>query len=148
MDRIHNSEVNTHNLCEGHSCWSNTINFCKTHKKNLCHECTALFHYQWDLKIRNSQRFIKAATKIVAKQMDEIEEKGIEYELDREYAEYEDWVRDAKEKVTEFKRRLKDGEINEYSEDGYLQDLKKLLKDVLESQAYGKLNRTNKKYFI
>ena len=77
--------------------------------------------------------------------MDEIEEKGMEYGLDREYVEYWDWVRDVKGKVAEFKRRFRDQEGNEEMEDGYVHDWKRLLKDVLESQAYGKLNRTNEK---
>ena len=142
MSRIH-IESQTHNLCEGHGCWSSTSNQCKSHKKNLCNNCTALFHYQWDLKIRNAERFIKAAAKIIDKQMEEIEKKGMEYGLDREYVEYGDWVRDVKEKVEEFKSRMRDEENKEEREEGWVRDWRKVLRDVLESQAYDRLNRTN-----
>ena len=136
MERLRDSTREQSYLCEGHNCSATSVNLWKTHRKDVCNTCTVIFHYQWDVKIKDAESFLMKSMKILDEIVEEMEKKGFEYELGKECTEFEDWVKVVKEKVAEFHQKIREEKINRYNEDTYVVNWRSLLKGVLESQAY------------
>ena len=104
MEKIQIVERPSLGKCEQPQCSLNAINICKTHRKKVWNECSAIFHYEWDLKINNGVDFINVAKDAIDYLVQDISDEGVKYSINRDYPEFEDWMKDLKEKASDFRK--------------------------------------------
>ena len=104
MERIQIVERPSHDVCEQHQCSLIAINICKTHKKKIWTECSAIFHYGWDLKINNGVDFINVAKDAIDYLVQDISDEGVKYRINRYFLEFDDWMKDLKDKANQFRK--------------------------------------------
>ena len=104
MERIQIVERPSLGECEQPQCSLNAINLCTTHRKKVWNECSAIFHYGWNLKISNGEDFIKVAKDAIDYLVQDIYDEGIKYRINRDYPEFDDWMKDLKGKANEFRK--------------------------------------------
>ena len=99
MERNQNISQPSLGECDQHHCSLNATNRCLSHMRKVWNQCAVLFHYGWNLRIKEGIEFIKTTIEIMDYLVESILEEGILYRIDREYIEFEDWVRDMKDKI-------------------------------------------------
>ena len=117
-------------------CGREALNLCKTHRLKLCTVCSIVFHYDWDLKIANWKEFGDTAVEILNDVVNKLSYDGMKLQLDRYCIEYNDEVKIIAEKVEGLHKRNRGKNIDIFNEDDYVKDCIKVVKNVLESQAY------------
>ena len=122
--------------CDTSQCSHNASNLCKTHRLKLCTVCSIVFHYDWHLKIANWKEFGDTAIEILNDVVKKLSYEGMKLQLDRYCIEYNDEVKMIAEKVEGLHKRNRGKNIDIFNEDDYVKDCIKVVKNVLESQAY------------
>ena len=117
-------------------CGIEALNLCKSHRLKLCTACTIVFHYDWGLKIANWKEFGDTAIEILNNVVKKLSYEGMKLQLDRYCIEYNDEVKIIAEKVEGLHKRNNGNNIDIFNEDDYVKDCIKVVKNVLESQAY------------
>ena len=122
--------------CEQHHCSLNATNRCLSHMRKVWNQCAVLFHCGWNLRIKEGIEFIKTTIEVMDCLVESILEEGILYRIDREYIEFEDWVRDMKNKIKELQHNIKENEFDVHNTFYYVDEWIKINKMVFESQPY------------
>ena len=136
MQRIDNHSYSQPNQCQSFKCSYNASNYCRSHLQILCSGCSLVFHLDWDIKTTNGKELWDVSIGILNDVTYKLSMLGFKYGLDKYWVDYEDSVRRIVETVNDLQQRYEEFEINIMNEDGYIKEWRKVVRDVLESQAY------------
>ena len=136
MERIDHHSYIRPNKCQSFKCSYNAPNYCRNHLQMLCSGCSLVFHLDWDIKTTNGKEFWDIAIDILKDVAYRLLKLGFKYGLDKYCVDYEDSVRRIVETVNDLQKRYEEFEISIMNEDGYIKEWRKIVHDVLESQAY------------
>ena len=123
-------------VCEQHHCSLNAANICMSHMKKVWNQWSVLFHYGWDLRIKEGINFIQIATETLDYIVENIMDEGVRYGVDKDYVDFQDWVRDMRSNVNGLMQIVREYDFDVYNISTYVNKWIKLSKDVFESQPY------------
>ena len=123
-------------VCQQLNCSLNATNRCMGHMIALWNQCWALFHYKCNCIIKEGEELIKTAKETIDYLIQEIFDEGKRYRMNRYQMEFEDWVRDMKDKANRLNQRMQGIELDVYSIPTYSNQWRDIIKEIIESQAY------------
>ena len=72
-------------LCQPYNCSANASSTCLTDGVVVCDMCTAIFHYDWDVKIKDGEGFIIHALETLKDLAETMRDKGMKNRIDTHY---------------------------------------------------------------
>ena len=111
------------------------INYWKTHRNMFWTSCIIVFHYDWDMRILKEIEFIDWIIEIIDSLINKLEKGGIDYNLNRTWLEYKEWVDRIIKRNQELLDRYDINKINICNIDSCLSEYRALIKYIFESQA-------------
>ena len=94
-----------------------------------------VFHYDWDIKILTEIEYIDWIIEIIDSLINKLEKGGIDYNLNRTWLEYKEWVDRIIKRNQELLAKYDINKINICNIDSCISEYRELLKYIFESQA-------------
>ena len=69
-------------LCQTHNCSANASSTCLTDGVVVCNMCTAIFHYDCDVKIKDGEGFVIYALETLKDLVETMKDKGMKNRID------------------------------------------------------------------
>ena len=135
MEKITKCIPNSLGKCEHPSCSDEATNRCMSHRKKIWNKWTTMFHYDCKMKIKDDEEYIETAIGLINQAIKSISDEGTKYGIFNVSPEFIDLVREMKERVDQFNKKFKENH-DSYNLEFHLDELKILIKEVLESQVY------------
>ena len=69
-------------LCQTHNCSANASTTCLTDEAVVCDMCTAVFHYDWDVNIKDGEGFVYHALETLNSLVEIMKDRGMRTRID------------------------------------------------------------------
>ena len=136
MERIHQNSRSGLGECQNNTWLSVAYNYWVTQKVILCHSCSITFHHKWPLKISKNKEFIEASFRIINDLIKKLEEDGKNFRLVEYFKGFNEFVEEANNNYNKLHEKFSRDGVNFINKDYYIEELKSLINNVFESQAY------------